>query len=457
MASLSQDLIENGAQASSVLSDLQPIGPDGMPTGKPFGVDFKGAAQQSGALVSPAFVANTVSRTYGPVAKDLLDNVISRAPLPDLKAIFNDAKLLGITLTDVLDDTLGTLPIPAIVEGLRDAQQIASGQPPTVTMTWSGLPLKSAATLLCLTGNTTLDLTVTAGPDTSTVTCTLHSIGLALPDATSKLLTLAFTTLKFTATKGSTPSLEAKGVKATFGGALELLKTLEDKVDFGAAGQLVTTTADNISVAYALSLPEVTCGVLSLCNIDFRSSVVVPFDGTPVSVAVSFASRDNPFTLAVLAFGGGGYIDLLLDGTGLKHFEGSLDFGAQLAVDFVIAKGEVHAFGGVSFSITDTAIGTAKPDITASAFLRFGGSLSILDVVTVSVEVSIDLTYGDRKLTGRATLVIDVDISIWSDSVELDTGTWVITGGDDKTTPAALADGADALAAWRKYREAFAA
>ena len=399
-AVLSQDLVSRGAQADKVLDQLAPLGADGLPSAANLAVSFTDATQRAGALVNPSFVADTVERTLGPVKSDLLNATKDvLAGLPPFATILHDAlgdaRLLGLKLTDLLDSTvLKGLPIPAIVHGVKTAEQIASGTPPTAKMTWSGLPLISTGSFLSgiTTGAATLDLHVTVGPDDLSVSCTVFNFNLVLPDSSNALLKLKFPHVTFTATKGKPPTLDTKGVSASFGGALKLLQTLEGLVDLGDAGQIIKVNGDNITAAYSQSLPEVAAGMFDLRNIDFRSSIVVPLSDKPVSVAVSFASRDNPFTVAVLAFGGGGYIDLLLDGTGLQHFEGSLDFGAQLAVNFVVAAGEVHAFGGVRFTVENGTI-----DI--SAFLRFGGSLQILGVVTVSVEVSIELTYVDDEAT----------------------------------------------------------
>jgi hypothetical protein len=59
-------------------------------------------------------------------------------------------------------------------------------------------------------------------------------------------------------------------------------------------------------------------------------------------------------------------------------------------------------------------------------------------------------------MLGRATLVIDIDLLIYSDSVELDSGEWVLIGG---SAPAmaqfALIEQEPPMAVWRHYRERF--
>ncbi len=51
--------------------------------------------------------------------------------------------------------------------------------------------------------------------------------------------------------------------------------------------------------------------------------------------------------------------------------------------------------------------------------------------MSVSVELCIALAYqpATNALVGRATLVLEIDLTLWSDSVELDSGAWVLAGG----------------------------
>src|SRR5262249_5381339 len=128
-----------------------------------------------------------------------------------------------------------------------------------------------------------------------------------------------------------------------------------------------------------------------------------------------------------------------------------------VAVNFVIASGEVHALGGVSF------VKAATGEIEVGGFLRIGGSIEVLGLVSVSVELLIVLKYEstDNRLVGRATLVIEVDLTFISESVTTDSGVWVLAGGEEpqhgqEPITTGTADGAFDLAAWRHYREAFA-
>ena len=141
-------------------------------------------------------------------------------------------------------------------------------------------------------------------------------------------------------------------------------------------------------------------------------------------------------------------MEIVLDRGGLKRFELSLEFGASTSIDFVIATAEVHALGGVRAIVADDAVAIV-------GFLRFGGSVELLGLVSVSIELLIELRYEQigNRLFGRATLVIEVDLTLYSDSIELDSGEWELIGSDDSDEVRAEFDGFDE---WRRYRAAFA-
>ena len=56
-----------------------------------------------------------------------------------------------------------------------------------------------------------------------------------------------------------------------------------------------------------------------------------------------------------------------------------------------------------------------------SGYLRVGGSMSVLGLITVSVEFNLSFTYDSatEKAYGRATLTVQVEIAFFSTSVEL--------------------------------------
>ncbi|MCA2207443.1 hypothetical protein [Nocardia rosealba] len=403
-------------------------------------IDFAGDAARSGGLLTPKYVADAISRTLGPVNLRALPNPATG--LIDPVALFpsDQAQLLGF-------------PLRTLVTQLRLPPEITAvprvGAPPEVHMNWRDIALRSVGTFVAGPG-TRLDLTIVAASDRNETRCTVKEFALELPPGPKRVLRLSFAALTFTQRGGAAPEVAVDGLRVEFVGALNLLKELQDLVQLGDTGKMLDVSARGITVRYALPLPPVTAGAFVMRNIALTSAVDIPFDGRPVGFTFGFASRANPFQLAVMMFGGGGYLEMQLDGDGLRRFEAALEFGAFVAVDFVVASGEVHALGGVRFTLESDGA------VTLCGYLRIGGCVEVLGLISVSIELCLSLTYRSERnaLVGRATLVIEVDLTLWSDSVEIDSGEWVLAGGAARRP--ALRDRDTALAQWLEYRAAFA-
>ncbi|MGH3876690.1 MAG: WD40 repeat domain-containing protein [Actinophytocola sp.] len=409
-------------------------------------IDFSAAADKAGGLVAPKYATDAISRTLGPVSLAALPNPATG--LIDPASLFpsDKASLLGFPLNKLLSQ----LKLPPEITAIP-----VPGSAPEIRMQWRNVALKTIGPFVA-TPQTRLDLDITAAANRNSTVCTVKEFALELPPGPKRILRVKFAELKFSQQDGNSPKVDVSGVKVEFLGELKLLEKLQNMVDLGAAGKLLDVRPSGVAVRYALPLPPVTAGAFVMRNMALSAGIDIPFNGDPFRVALGFASRANPFQLAVMMFGGGGYVEISLDRDGLQLFEASLEFGAFVAVDFVVASGEVHALGGVRFTLDRAGI------VTLSGYLRIGGCIEVLGLISVSVELCLTMTYNSERnsLVGRATLVIEIDLTLWSESVELDSGEWVIAGGGARAHPldelSRAADDEAALARWREYRKAFA-
>jgi hypothetical protein len=436
----SQDFIDQGEAADAVMALA-----DGA---EPIRVDFGDHPEQSGGLIAPIFGANVLSRSLGLVAKDALPGAGG-----DFASIFRETTMLGMSLGSLIE-TERLTPIPPKITPILD-----NGTPVGVLMEWSP-PLKNHGPFVG-NPNATLDLTVKKSPADTRNECTISNFSLVLPSEGTALVRLNFNSLKFTQKPGQSPDLQVARPDIQFLGGLKLLKELLDEfLQRLGGGPAIHPTSSGLTASYAVALPSVTAGTFLLRNIAIQASIDIPFSRDPVTLALSFASRDNPFNVSVLMFGGGGYITVKIGPTGLTGLEASLEFGAAVAVDFVVASGEVHALGGAH-------VVAAGGGVSLEAYIRIGGSVEVLGLVSVSVELRVELAYVDdnnqNRLVGRAKLVIEVDVLVFSDSVELDSGEWILAGheGPRIAHAAPFLDTHDALDhgldLWKDYRKAFAA
>ncbi|HEX8981267.1 MAG TPA: hypothetical protein VF792_00730 [Ktedonobacterales bacterium] len=246
----------------------------------------------------------------------------------------------------------------------------------------------------------------------------------------SKIIVINFDRFAFTSQSGQKPnvSVDLSGDHPVqFDGPLRFLNTLEDVIaagGFGGNGPYLHVNTAGVTVGYSLAIPPVSVGVLSLQHAVFDASLTLPFlDGTPL-IDFNFASRSHPFLLTVEAFAGGGYLHVQLDSEVVRIVEGAFEFGGNFALDLGVASGGVHILAGIYLRLTnDPSTHRSTSDLTG--FVRMGGELSVLDVISASLEFDLDLSYyaasdgtgGEAR--GQATLTVAVHVAFFSTSVEL--------------------------------------
>jgi hypothetical protein len=234
-----------------------------------------------------------------------------------------------------------------------------------------------------------------------------------------EFVTINFGSFSFTSRNGEKPDIDIQGLTYNFINLLSffnnLATRLEDYQNNFSDPPSVNVTAEGVQLGYSLGLPSVGCGAFTMKNMAFSSSLVLPFNG-PLALDLAFASRDNPFSLAIGIFGGGGFVGFGVGATRLNYVEASLEAGAMTEMNFVVAKGGVYAMVGVHFFLNnegdDATVGFA-------AYFRCGGALSVLHLITVSLEIYFEMEYLAGRLTGYGEIEVEVDVLFFSKTVTL--------------------------------------
>lgn len=421
----------------------------------PIGVDFTANTDRSGGLVAPKFNADGIARELGPVSTALVNppNIETA-----IRSALGDARLFGFSLPDLIESAAAN-PKPGPP---RIIHHPGSG----IEFLWENIQLKSHGPFQAVSNAARLDLRIDtreAGAQPPRPTCSISNFQIAVPP-TEPVLKLAFEQVAIYQQPGRPMRMESTMPKVTFEKPLTLLQELQVQISALLGAALlpkVTMSSTEIVMQYLLPLPKVPAGMFVLRDVSAMTRVTVPFGGDPVSVAVGFSSRETPFGLSVYGIGGGGYAAVDVAGDRPAKVELSMEFGGMLDFDFVIVKAEIHALGGVRL-IIDPAGGHAL-----EAYIRVGGSVDLLGLITVSIELRVELGFAAEptpRLFGRASLVIELDLTLYSDSVTLDTGTIELIGGtapllavsDTGLAAAPIRAAADREQQWLKYWEAFA-
>jgi len=396
-------------------------------------LDFSATSQgdKVGGLITPNMVISGLSRLTGPVGGDL--NKILQGefdPKEFFKGVLNEAKILGgITLWDIIQAVSNFLNatnrVPKfITETIKEAEI-----PREVRATFEWEPkLQNDPTgifVARLNGTeATLKVTSTLVKklDASTdiqyeVKGELKNFQVRLFHPVMDFIILKFSKLMFLAKNGKKPDVDADIEDVEFAGPLKYIEELQKYIPAKGFSDppSLEVTAQGIKLGYSLGIPAVAFGVFSLQNISLSGEFHLPFTGDPARFRFNFCERHNPFLLTVSMFGGGGFFGIVLGLDGVELLEASLEFGGSLSLDIGVASGGVYVMAGIYFKLeNDSALLTG--------YLRCGGSLEVLGIITISVEFYMALTYAEgppKKVWGEATLTVEIEILFFSTSVDL--------------------------------------
>jgi hypothetical protein len=425
--------------------------------------------------MTPNMSLSGLSRSLGPIAGDV-DKILGGTfdPSQIFGGALNATILGGVKLIDlikIVKSFSGDSPIPQAMQLLygtaADAGPAADLRaherghitPPipatrTTHLHWEpdindgsgGIPANPIVSKdPTLTFSFVLDGVVTANllhPEKSTfkLTGTLKGFIVTLmsnADSASEFIAIHFNELTFNAASGQKSNVKVDISNVEFLGVLEFIQQLQDFMDFsGDGGPKITIEPDGISADLAVSLPPIAVGVFSLSNIGVDAGFNLPFTGGPARFRFSFATQDNPFTLSVAIFGGGGFFGIAIGTDGVELIQASFDFGAMASINLGVASGSVQLVAGIYFAYGQISPPSTKTGCILTGFVKLDGSLSILGIITLSLEFDLSLTYenlgGVSQVTGTATLSVSVSVFMFSFSVSV-TATKTFGGGSDGT------------------------
>ena len=431
------------------------------------------STEKAGGAATPNLNLSNLTRAHGPLAGD---------PAKAAQDKFDAADFFGGFSGDLVPKLFGAIKLTDLLPGAGANASAAKNAPKTqfrtddnpdgsktlvVTFDWAPDVKAADAGLASFTPN-----------DNGVTALTIHGEvrkPIALPPAPPgpgsfafegelthfrldilKAIALHFTSFRFRS--GSNKKLDVAvdldpNKPFAFEGDLSFVQDLSEIIPPGAFGDgpsIDLTPAPGVHVGYGVTLPPAAVGVFSLENIKLSAGLDLPLlTGKPV-IDFGFAERHHPFLLTVSLLGGGGFLHLQLDTEGMKLLEAAFEFGANVSVNLGVASGGVHIMAGIYFSMQTDA---GKTKSTLGGYLRMGGELSVLGLISVSLEFMLSFTMdSEGKATGRATLTVAVKVLFFSASVEVSVEKRFGGSGSDPTFAQLIA----APGVWADYAGAFA-
>jgi hypothetical protein len=257
------------------------------------------------------------------------------------------------------------------------------------------------------------------------VLCALDAFELWVFD-TKPVVKLKFDRAIFRSKAGRKPEVDVVFGGLEFGDPLGLLNKLKDIVPLDGLSDppYLDEEPDHLAAGFTLSVPNAPLGLFALRNIKLSAGVIVPFLGSGLSWSFQFCSKKEPFNLTISFLGGGGYLALSGNASGLQVLDASLEFGAYASLDLGVASGELSVAAGAYLELSQTSDATGKPTgygATFTGFLRIRGAVQVLGLIGISVELTADLTYVHsdtvNEVVAHASITVEVDIGPFSTSV----------------------------------------
>ena len=297
------------------------------------------------------------------------------------------------------------------------------------------------------------------------VLCGLKHFDLVLI-APASFIELNFEKIEFTVDSSARMDVDVVLSAIKFVGPMSFVETLRDLIPLDGFSDppALDISERGIDASFGVGLPAIAVGMFNLSNLSLGAGFTVPFIGQPLAVRFNFCTREQPFNLSVMAFGGGGFFGITIDPHGVQILEASFEFGASLSVNFGVASGGVHIMAGLYYRMENNLS-------SLTGYFRVGGYVSVLGLISASIELYLELRFVPEtgKCSGKAQLTIEVSVFLFSGSVTITCERTFAGANGDPTfrqamglLPAvALADELAAIDddtryAWRDYCEAFA-
>lgn len=232
-----------------------------------------------------------------------------------------------------------------------------------------------------------------------------------------------FNKMAFSVRTGKKPAIDIDFNDLEFDGPLAFVERLRALIPLDGFSDppYVKVDAGGIEAGFTFEIPSVGLGIITMQNIVLGARVNIPFIGEPLSIGFFFNTRENPCTLTVYGIGGGAFVGLAVNMQGLQIVEASIEFGGSIAFNVAVASGSVHIMAGIYFKMEK--IGDVT-EITLTGYLRIGGQVSVLALISISIELRMELTYvaqigSGGKVIGKASLEIKIKIIFFSFGVTI--------------------------------------
>lgn len=241
---------------------------------------------------------------------------------------------------------------------------------------------------------------------------TLGAFDIKLVGDIFDALTLKFRGAEFTTEAGQKPRFEIDYDDYEIGPELEFVEDLQSIMspkEGSGAFILPRFSPPSVEAGYKLQLGTFSIGAVSFFNISLNTSAILPFTDSDARFRASLSTRDDPFTISYLPYGGSGFFAIEANTDGIVGFEAGFEFGGAAAFGFGPLTGQGRLMAGFYIRQITLSGGRKLTEIQGTFFV--GGSASIW-IFSFGASLSVRLGMVNGDMSGEAVFTYSFSIGI---------------------------------------------
>ncbi len=259
------------------------------------------------------------------------------------------------------------------------------------------------------------DHSLVVGDPTAKVEGYIKDFSINLIPTVMDLVSLPIVKMGFSAEVGKKSDIYCNLGSMEWRGPLSFMNELQKFIPLDGFVDPPSIDVDmtGIKITFDLAIPTISVGVFAITNISLGAGLTLPFLGDSMLFKFEFCKKDSPFHVTYMMLGGGGYFGLTLSLDGVEKIEAAIEIGAELALDFGVASGNVSIFAGIYFSMEGDVM-------TLQGYVKIHGEVDVLGLISASLTLELTITYiSTGKLYGTATMTVEIHLFIFSASVDI--------------------------------------
>ncbi len=259
------------------------------------------------------------------------------------------------------------------------------------------------------------DHTLTVGDPTAKVEGYLQNFSINLIPTVVDLVSLPIVKMGFSAEIGKKSDIFCNLGAMEWKGPLSFVNELQKFIpmDGFVDPPAIEVDMTGIKIGFDLAIPTISVGVFAITNISLGAKLTLPFLGDSMLFGFDFCKKDSPFHVTYMMLGGGGYFGMTLSLNGVDKIEAAIEIGAELALDFGVASGNISIFAGIYFCMEGDVV-------TLQGYVKIHGEVDVLGLISASITLEMTITFvSTGKLYGTATLTIEIHLFVFSASVDI--------------------------------------